>query len=165
MSKIYLLIFCLHFSSTAFPQQVKLLKSTVSSSGSSTKYGGRYSVNHSIGQSSLINRFHSKSIHLLQGFQHPFFYDLNGELSTTNKFSVYPNPSAGKVSILWDGEAVTEQLDVSLFDLQGKVVDKMLQLRNGNKIEVDFNKVTNGAYVLVVRGEKSGVSKALLVLN
>jgi hypothetical protein len=165
MPKVYMLIFCLNLFISAFPQQVKLLKSTVSTGGNSVKYGGRYSVNHTIGQSSLINGFQSKSIHLLHGFQHPFLYDMNGEISTTTKFSVYPNPSAGKISILWDGEAVTEQIEVSLFDLQGKLVEKMLHLRDGNKIEVDFTKVSNGVYELVVQGKKSRALKALLVLN
>lgn len=164
MPKIYTFIFCLHFFCSAFPQQIKLLKSTVSPGGTSIKYAGRYSLSQTIGQSSLINGFKSTSTHLLQGFQHPFFYD-QSEISITNNFSVYPNPSSGKVTILWKDDVVTEQVDVSLFDLQGKLADNMLHQRDGNKVEADFTKVTSGIYELVVQGNKSGVFKALLILK
>lgn len=165
MTRLYVIIICLHLFCSAFSQQIRLVKSTVGPAGSSIKCSGRYSLNYTIGQSSLINGFHSSSTRLLQGFQFHFDSDLKSEIRDLGNFSIYPNPSSGRVTILWQDDLVSEQLDISLYDLQGKLVDKVFQQRNGNKIEADFTKVSKGIYELIVVGEKSGSVKSMLFIN
>src|SRR5690242_4076156 len=106
MLKIYTLLFCLHIFCSTHAQQIKLLKSTISPGGVSMKQSGHYLLSHTIGQPSLVNGFSSSSTLLLQGFQHPFLYDQMIGIQSGNKFTVFPNPSTGKISILWSGEAV-----------------------------------------------------------
>jgi len=147
-----------------------LLKSTVSNAGGSYSLSQSGLVlNQTIGQSSIIGHFSSGSIHLLQGFQHPYLQGFILESVSTQTLSVYPNPSSGMVTLersqTTEPKKIIEQLTVSLFNMAGKLIKEEIHQDNGNPIETDFSLVNKGVYLLKVVGIKSGLSSAIIILN
>jgi len=167
-SCLYILFFVINVSAQA--QQVKLLKTTLGSAGGSynTTISGAYSVNQTIGQSSLTGSFSAGSIRVLQGFQHPYLHGSVFKQASTQTLSVYPNPSSGRVILDRlqgsEPEKIGEQLTISLFNMAGKLIEEEILLDNGKPIEVDYSMVNKGVYLLKVVGKKNGLSSAIIIL-
>jgi hypothetical protein len=158
--------FLILISYAALAQDVKLMKSTMSASASglSKLVTVTLSVNHTIGQSSLVTHLRGNQIHLLQGFQHPYLNDCIDCDRGNNSISVYPNPSQGLVTIRWDEDESNEIVWLDVVDVHGKLVLKIMVERKGNEVQFNASSLPKAAYVLQVRGAKSGYATQTLIL-
>jgi hypothetical protein len=67
------------------------------------------------------------------------------EFSSGLKVSVYPNPNNGQFTILADG--VNEKLDVTLTDMNGKVILKR-EMKSPGKDDIEISNYPKGQYIL-----------------
>ena len=88
-------------------------------------------------------------------------------LPATEALFVYPNPSTGKVSIKWatpEAANVEEELTISLFTLEGKLIKEEFLLHNGNPVETDYGLVPKGVYLLTVVGKRRSQHSSIIIL-
>ncbi|MDP5170862.1 MAG: S8 family peptidase [Bacteroidia bacterium] len=79
-------------------------------------------------------------------------------------FSVYPNPSDGKLSYAWQGSSPGYLLKLEILDLSGKLLSSVYL--NQSSGELAYDRLPRGVYLLRVTDEarnRQGISK--LVLN
>lgn len=103
------------------------------------------------------------------------FYDLNnakiiveGVIGVDDfefdNFAVYPNPSHGTFNLKFT-PASTEKIEVSLYDLRGRLIDQMIYDDASTAIfnrELDYNSIDTGMYFLVVKnGDKKATKKLI----
>ena len=85
------------------------------------------------------------------------------EFSFSN-FSVYPNPSNGRVTLSFDVIS-TDKVTVQLFDIRGRLIDEQQYLNTPNAFSktLNYEKVVSGLYVLHIKnGTKSSTRKLLI---
>ncbi len=168
--KVSCFIICIGTMFCARAQQVSLLKSTVSNAGGSySLLQSGLMLNQTIGQSSLTGHFNSGSVHLLQGFQHPYLQSFVFNLTTPQTLSVYPNPSSGIIMLDWlptnETEKIIEQLTISLFNMEGKLIKEEIFPGNRTPIKVDYGTINKGVYLVTLAGKKSELGSAIIILN
>ncbi|NBP67938.1 MAG: T9SS C-terminal target domain-containing protein [Cytophagia bacterium] len=163
---IFRILFFLSISLSAIAQEIRLMKSAISTSaiGTSGFRSGAVSINYTIGQSSSIKHFNAGQIHLLQGFQHPqlprdFAYHEGAET-----LSIYPNPSPGLISIRWYDAIESEWVWLDVVDLYGKIVLKTLVERKGQVVQFDASSLPRATYILQLNGSVSGHATHTLIL-
>ena len=78
-------------------------------------------------------------------------------------FTVYPNPTSGKINIDWEGVhggAIT----ISISGLTGNVVHKEQMMINGNKtLNIDAGYLESGIYLLEIRDEDSVYRSRIII--
>ncbi len=166
MLAIIRIFFFALISYAAAGQEVKLMKSTMAASagGIVNFVPGSVSINHTIGQSSSINQLSSGALHLLQGFQHPFFIAGNSYNSHTVSISIYPNPSQGKISIRWHNDIADDVVWLDVVDMHGKRVVKILLQRKGQEVQFDASSLPKAAYILQLTGTRGDFATHKLIL-
>lgn len=147
-------------------QDVKLIKTTLSSSASSTAVRGvgSVSINYTIGQSTNINHFSAGQLRLLQGFQHPFLFSCAACDFRSVTVSIYPNPSQGIISIRWHNDVADDVVWVYVIDMHGKIVVKILLHRKGQEVQFDASALPKATYVLQLRSTKGDYATHKLIL-
>jgi hypothetical protein len=126
------------------------LRSSISNSGSSTQIDNKYIVQQSIGQNSPIGLKETSTHTLRQGFIQPA--QLKRMLSASNaadlSVSVYPNPTADKITIAFN-EVVTSKINLSIYDQLGKLV--MGENRDGQaELSYSLASLSAGNYFIKV---------------
>ena len=81
-----------------------------------------------------------------------------------NSMLAYPNPSNGELHIALP-TAITEQLEITLFDLAGKLVFKHSQYPDGRNLSYDLSHLAKGSYILKVLGEEGFTANQRIVLK
>lgn len=147
-------------------QDIKLMKSTLSSSASSTaiRAAGSVSINYTIGQSTNIKHFNAGQVHLLQGFQHPFLLSCTACGFRTVSVSIYPNPSQGIISIRWLNDVADDVVWMDVIDMHGKIVVKILLQRKGQEVQFDASSLPKATYVFQLRSTKGDYATHKLIL-
>jgi len=78
---------------------------------------------------------------------------------TTNKLAVFPNPAASTISLTLENQSI-EELDISIFDVYGRLV--LQQNEKASSLLIDVQHLENGMYYLVVNetlGKKLTIAK------
>ena len=89
---------------------------------------------------------------------------VTGTLSSTdtvldNIFTVYPNPSTGLFTLVWDG---VQELDYVVYDLSGKEIASNKNMHTtGHRL--DLSRVSKGMYFLKIQTAVGSTTKKLLV--
>lgn len=163
---IFRILLCLSISLTAIAQEVRLMKTTLSASATSSSrvVSGTVSINHTIGQSSSIKHFNTGQLHLLQGFQHPYLFSDLVFSKEAVVISIYPNPSQGIINIRWHDDRQSEWVWLDVVDLHGKIVLKTLLERKGQTLQFDASSLPRATYVLQLKGSLSGYATHTLIL-
>ena len=76
-------------------------------------------------------------------------------------FKVYPNPADNRIVV--ESEAY-EMNSVSIISLDGSLV-ALPKIINNNYLTVDLSEITNGVYILMIRGENVLVHKRLVICH
>ncbi|WP_055445418.1 T9SS type A sorting domain-containing protein [Lacinutrix himadriensis] len=84
-----------------------------------------------------------------------------GEFSTIS-YSMYPNPANNTVNIQFN-TAVAEKVLVSIYNVQGKLVNKPSAIANQTKVSFDISNLSQGMYFVVLKGESFKVVEKLIV--
>jgi len=84
-----------------------------------------------------------------------------GEFSTIS-YSMYPNPANSTVHIQFN-TAVAEEIVVSIYNLQGKLVNKPSTNSNETKLSFDISNLSQGMYFVALKGESFKLVEKLIV--
>lgn len=86
------------------------------------------------------------------------------EFKTPNLMEVFPNPSFGKTRVNYSAKQ-NEQINVSVFDVTGKLVEKITESGNSgsSSIELNTSEWEKGIYLVQITQDKYQVTKKLVV--
>jgi hypothetical protein len=76
-------------------------------------------------------------------------------------FKIYPNPSTGIFKVHF-GSVLSEDTQVSIFDVTGKVIRKQVFKRNNQDFVIDLQKFAKGMYLIYFKQNNSIYSKSVL---
>lgn len=92
------------------------------------------------------------------------------EIKDIRNVQVYPNPSSGSVFIRFTLQNYEQDLQLNLYDLQGKLVFQLYggEMKSGNHEirwdgEVNGNKLSASKYVLEIRGKSHHIMESIIV--
>jgi hypothetical protein len=69
---------------------------------------------------------------------------------SSNEMVVYPNPASDVITISF-GKVDASQVEITLFDLSGRLVSNEVLNLNGSSVEVSVNQLPAGVYTLKVK--------------
>lgn len=166
---VTLLLFC--SISLAKAQNISspyILRTTLGISGASeniTINNNSYSVQQSTGQAGVIGTFKNNGYTLRQGFIQPNIWakivDKNLPISLTATF--YPNPFSEIVTLNFS-EKITSNIDISVYDLLGKLVlSKKYQAKQN--LNMQFGSLSLGGFILKVTANNKQFIKNIIKSN
>ena len=173
MKKIFI-IYILVYNCFAYSQQstkkYTVLKSTITSVGSSTIYNhkGKYSIQQSVGQSGIIGKKEVNSITVQQGFLTSNI-NLNIDNSTkdnlteTLDFVISPNPFIDHIKIGFS-KKTTYDIYIRIYDVNGKVYS-VTKHDPSIKIVLPMKRYSIGTYLIQIKSGKKNVTKKILKTN
>ena len=92
------------------------------------------------------------------------------EIKDIRNVQVYPNPSSGPVFIRFTLQNYEQDLQLNLYDLQGKLIFQLYEgeMKSGNHEirwdgEVNGNKLSGSKYVLEIRGKSHHIMQSIIV--
>lgn len=93
----------------------------------------------------------------------------NKEIFSTNSIDIFPNPLSGnELSITWKGQTIQEEIQISLTNLQGKIMERWeVNFGTNQTINLEFNSAqnTNGIYFLNIRSGHSVTTRKIVINN
>lgn len=122
---------------------------------------GDFFIQESIGQQSVIRTFESNDNELRQGFVQPVKAIVFGGDPNALQLLVYPNPFESGVVVNLN-EAVSEAIDVYLFDMQGRLVHQRQYDQNQNPLVIPLEEFAQGGYFIKVQSGQQQQVKQLL---
>ncbi|SDE12287.1 Por secretion system C-terminal sorting domain-containing protein [Pricia antarctica] len=126
----------------------------ISAQGKLAELESGHYVSQSIGQQSSTGSSQGKSHIVLQGFQQSAWARLIKEtvLPKRQSITVFPNPFVGTVNFQFS-EAIQGDMQILLFDIEGRLVaDRSLTISN-NALQVQFNFLSPGLYLVHLQHE------------
>jgi hypothetical protein len=128
-------IFSLSLITQGVAQEVTLKKTSIGSGEVHHATKSRSTtVSAIIGQPSPVNHFENNHLHLVQGFKTPQLQI--HKRAESEKISVYPNPTFGKISIGWKDDSDGESLKLELTEISGRVIDERTVKKVSNRISL-----------------------------
>lgn len=147
LKKIFLFIALIH-SSFLLSQ---LHHQTISSQSSNSTSSG-YHVFQSIGQLSPIGNFSSNKQNVFQGFQQPLLRKLYIQNLSYASVLTYPNPFENEISFQFISKS-PKNLEISIFDLNGKLVKQLYKELNGLSIlKLYLEDLRESSYIINMKG-------------
>lgn len=146
-------------------QQVLLTKSTTSISGGalfSKQY--KISLNQTIGQSSLTSSFSNTEVVLLQGFQHQYVRTTSSN-NLPLKFTIYPNPTTGRVNLECLDCASLLPFKVMLVSMEGKIIQEDIISSERELYSIDYLNIQKGVYIIKAANSNKAFFTKLLMLR
>ena len=126
-----------------------VLRQTLSiggSSGISNSAQGKYSIQQSIGQLSVINTFSAENKILRQGFLQPLKWGLPGNNPNELEMLVYPNPFVSSVVVNLENTD-NDKIGMFLFDITGRLL-LTDDYENNTQLVVPLEHLSKGVYFL-----------------
>jgi Secretion system C-terminal sorting domain len=138
------------------------LRSTLSIGGpsiSAVSESNKNSVAQSIGQSSVINSYHSEGYMLRQGFIQPILSSKSNS-DQNLQGNIFPNPFTNEITIIFS-EEITEALSVHLYDVLGSSV-YLHNFPSAQELNVVFPSIKPGVYFIrIISGNKQLTTKLI----
>lgn len=172
--QIYVVI-CFFIMSFVFSQQAVnksplLLKSVITSVGSSSVLlkspSKNYYIQQSIGQSGMIGLAAKNNLYVQQGFLNNAkiirIDNSSGDFEKVD-FVVYPNPFIDYVTVLFS-ENPTEPIQIGVFDITGQLVFTKKYLPSIS-LTIPIMSLSEGVYVIHVMSGKNKGFKKILKIN
>ena len=86
-----------------------------------------------------------------------------GETEDFASLLFYPNPADNKVNL--SNPSQIELSDVIIYDLTGRIVNKVDLSNMGSEISIDVSTLANATYLLMIKGSQGTSTKTLIVNN
>lgn len=80
------------------------------------------------------------------------------------KITVFPNPASEVVAVQID-DVLTEDMDVMMYDMQGKMVSKSTFLQGSTIVHFDTRKLYDGEYIVSVKKGNKTFSKKIVIVK
>lgn len=87
---------------------------------------------------------------------------LSTEDFITKSVSMYPNPTSGKLDLIFNNTS-EGLIEISAFDLQGKLILKTNEILDRNKTHLNVSKLKSGLYILKIKKDGLESVKKLIV--
>ena len=117
---------------------------TLSSQGGVYTSNSKIVVSQSIGQASVIGQYSNALSGVVQGFQQPYWDKLISNNWESLDILISPNPFVNQFSIIYAEDA---KMNLSLYDLTGKLVYRKGINFNGPSELVEINGLAVGTYL------------------
>ena len=87
----------------------------------------------------------------------------NDEFNFRN-LAIWPNPTKGKVTVNFNS-LTNQDVNISLFDIQGRKIKTSSHKSNGGlfNVDLDYNKVSNGVYMLNIKQGNKEITRRIVV--
>jgi glucose/arabinose dehydrogenase len=89
---------------------------------------------------------------------------LSIEETNRSQISILPNPAEDELNIKFPSDGVSEYKDISIFDMQGKLV-KVINPENRTLLKVNISALTSGLYLIEITAKDGGVLTHKLVID
>jgi hypothetical protein len=125
--------------------QVKVKNETISAFGTGTSLDLReFSIQQSIGQSSVIGSFYNEELKINQGFLQglPMGFENSSEAMMVLPF---PNPFKDRVTFQFL-PGISEEVALSVYDMFGRLLLTEQLIALDNELTVDLNHLSNALY-------------------
>ncbi|MFT5145698.1 MAG: hypothetical protein ACI9H1_000409 [Polaribacter sp.] len=175
MKQKFLLLILSMLVSATFSQNIAakkpmLLKSTITSVGSSTAYvnGNKYTVQQSIGQSGIIGKVKTKNTIINQGFlSNALYYSINNSdeinFEETLNVVISPNPFIDYIKIDFSSKT-RHGIQLRIYDTNGKVF-AYKKYKASESIIVPMKNFSIGNYIVHIVSGKNNYVKKILKTN
>jgi hypothetical protein len=119
-------------------------------------------VQQSIGQASVIGTFYDSDYTLRQGFIQPnvLVKIIDKSIPLNLAAVIYPNPFTESVTLSFS-EKINDTVDVSVFDLLGRLVFSKSYMAD-QSINVEFNNLSVANYIIKVTANNKQFIKKIL---
>lgn len=79
-------------------------------------------------------------------------------------YNIYPNPASEKISFSVSGIVLSQEIEASLIDLQGKIIKQQKFDPNHGKFEfMDLDQIQNGIYLLRIESSNYSNQKSVII--
>ena len=79
-----------------------------------------------------------------------------------NEIVIHPNPATDFILLEVPNTLKTQNLELSLFSIDGKLIKNQHQENTGSQIEISLENLTNGVYILELKAETTIIRKKLV---
>lgn len=164
-----LILFSVITSNTFGQSKPVILKSTITSVGSSTQYISekKYTIKQSIGQSGIIGKVKNKNTSVSQGFlSNALFFTLNNSnevnFEETLNIVISPNPFIDYIKIDFSSKT-NHSIHLKIYDTNGKVFTYKTY-KASKTITVPMKRFSIGNYLVhIVSGKNKYVKKVFKI--
>ncbi|MGL1886612.1 MAG: T9SS type A sorting domain-containing protein [Reichenbachiella sp.] len=134
------------------------MRTSIASSGSLLNSASGYSLQTTLGQSSLIDITQGETLSLSQGFLQP----LQGSFSFVDQidFELFPNPTLDKVNLVFKSEL--QDYTVSIIHLDGRTVYQH-EYQSSSQITIDLQDLPVGFYIVIIKHRSRTVGQKKLI--
>ncbi|MDO6598102.1 T9SS type A sorting domain-containing protein [Oceanihabitans sp. 2_MG-2023] len=95
-------------------------------------------------------------------FESEFVTTLSVDALTAVSYTMYPNPANSNVHVVFNN-AVAEDILISIYNLQGKLVSKTSAASSDNKIRFNVSNLSQGMYFIEFKGESFKMVEKLMI--
>lgn len=120
-------------------------------------------VSQSIGQSSPSGTFKNSEMVVQQGFQQ-YAISKYSFSDSGIRTKIYPNPFISHL-IFEFSESINDEVQISLYDLSGKLVKSLSRKPNNMILEIDFEDVLDGQYIVLLNDGAYKFSTKIIKMN
>jgi hypothetical protein len=142
--KYLLLLFSITFQGQVLHHQM------ISSQGSTTKMADGLIIMQTIGQQSPVGTTSNDYV-VMQGFQQSFWgkYIASNNIESIEgiKTITYPIPFVTTINFQFS-KPIVEPIDVSVFDITGRLIYKRTEKSNGTLLSIDFSRLPTSEYLI-----------------
>lgn len=98
------------------------------------------------------------------------YFDSNltivNNIGVDEKVYIYPNPNRGIFSILIDDNVKSENIDISIVDINNNLVFNKIKVPTlGNRISIELNSLKSGVYFVRIKSKKYQIVKKILIAD
>lgn len=88
-------------------------------------------------------------------------------ISTWNNisFNIYPNPANSKISIQFEKELNSKNIQFTLYDISGKRLICPFHKTDETNYEMEIDNITNGIYLLAIQNNEYNISRKVTILK
>ncbi|PQJ73282.1 T9SS type A sorting domain-containing protein [Polaribacter butkevichii] len=156
---------CFAFSQQPTNKKYSLIKSTITTVGSSTVYNKNYSVQQSIGQSSIIGKKNTGTTTVQQGFlNHVKIFTINNSdieiIDESLNLVISPNPFIDHIKINFTRET-KHNIHIFIYDTNGKVLFSK-KYNPTDSIHIPMKYYTIGTYLIRIQSGKDKFTRKIL---
>jgi hypothetical protein len=158
------------FSQQTNKKQFFIKRSVLTSVGSSTAFttNQKYSIQQSIGQSSIIGQKTVNSIIVQQGFltNNIYFKVDNSKINSFNEtldFVISPNPFIDYIKISF-AKKTTNDVYIKIYDINGKIFNS-LEYQPTTEIVIPMKRFSIGTYLIQIKSGRNTSTKKILKIE
>lgn len=147
-----------------FANSQEITPQVIATAGNYAENGG-YSVSWTIGEPVIATATNGGTT-LTQGFQQPSYNIVSVTSGKINGFevNVYPNPASDFIIIDWTTDSEST-LEISLFDLAGKLISMQSYSASQDKVSINMSRLASAQYILEVKETAGSAAKIFQIFK